>query len=309
MKLNWLFAIPIIGALNCESFGSSAAPARSADQAGPKSEGWELVWSDEFDKDGPPDPRNWKYETGFVRAKEYQWYQPDNACCQNGLLIIEGRLQQVPNPDFEANSKHWRKNRKYADFTSASLTTEGLHSWLYGRFEMRARIDTRLGLWPAFWTLGVEGPWPNRGEIDIMEYYRGMLMANAAWGSKRTGVPKWNIMRTPIEQFHDPDWSQKFHVWRMDWDEGSIRLYVDGTLLNTIELATTVNEDPESKNPFRQPHCLVLNLAIGGKNGGDPALTKFPARFEVDYVRVYQRVPGAHKSNPTQPIRHTEQHE
>ena len=122
-----------------------------------------------------------------------------------------------------------------------------------------------------------------------MEYYQGVLRANAAWGSKTNGVPKWNIVGTPIKQFQDPDWSNKFHLWRMDWEETSIRLYVDEILLNTIDLTTTINGDPDCKNPFRQPHSLILNMSIGGKHGGDPSETKFPARFEVDYVRVYQK--------------------
>jgi len=290
MKLHWTFVTTVIGLLAGETILLQAAPSgEKTEQRAPQSEGWKLVWADEFDKDGPPDPRNWTYETGFVRAKEYQWYQPDNARCQDGLLVIEGRSERKPNPSYEPNSKDWRKKRQYAEYTSASLTTEGLHSWLYGRFEMRARIDTRPGLWPSFWTLGVEGEWPNRGEIDIMEYYRGLLMANAAWGSESNGVPKWNLVRTPLEDFHDPQWSNKFHVWRMDWDEASIRLHVDDRLLNTIDLATTFNGDREGENPFHQPHFLILNLSIGGKRGGDPSETKFPARFEVDYVRVYQR--------------------
>ena len=75
----------------------------------------------------------------------------------------------------------------------------------------------------------------------------------------------------------------------MDWDENGIQIYVDDLLLNTVDLKQTFNKDKEGKNPFRQPHYLLLNLAIGGANGGDPSPTQFPSRFEVDYVRVYQR--------------------
>jgi beta-glucanase (GH16 family) len=125
-----------------------------------------------------------------------------------------------------------------------------------------------------------------------MECYRGLLLANAAWGSETNGEPKWNIVRTPIGNFHDPEWSNKFHVWRMDWDETSIRLYVDDILLNTIDVTKTFNGNGDRKNPFRQPHFLILDLAIGGHAAGDPSKTKFPAKFEVDYVRVYQRQPG-----------------
>ena len=144
------------------------------------SAGYKLVWSDEFNKHGRPDPNKWTYERGFVRNRELQWYQPENARCENGLLIIEGRRERKVNPRYRPDSRNQMERREYAEYTSASLTTRGLHSWQYGRFEMRGRIDTRDGLWPAFWTLGVEGPWPGCGEIDIMEYYRGMLLANAA---------------------------------------------------------------------------------------------------------------------------------
>ncbi len=75
----------------------------------------------------------------------------------------------------------------------------------------------------------------------------------------------------------------------MDWDENMIRLYVDGRLLNDVDLKETINPGGQNVNPFREPHYMLLNLAIGGTNGGDPAATKFPSRFEVDYVRVYQK--------------------
>ncbi len=261
-------------------------PRKSA----PSYSGYKLVWADEFNKDGRPESEKWTYEQGFVRNRELQWYQPDNARCENGLLIIEGRRERKKNPRYKPNSNNWRENRQYAEYTSASVTTRGLHDWMYGRFEMRGRIDTRAGLWPAFWTLGIKGQWPSNGEIDIMEYYRGMLLANAAWGTEKRWVPKWDDLRKPITDFNDPNWSEKFHIWRMDWDVNSIKLYVDEILLNTIDLKTTVNEDKERKNPFRQPHYIILNLAIGGSSGGDPSSTKFPARFELDYVRIYKKI-------------------
>lgn len=263
--------------------GGPAANASSAPD-------YKLVWADEFKKNGVPDVRNWTFERGFVRNREEQWYQPENARCENGLLVIEARRERVQNPDYDVAARGWSRSRRYAEFTSASLRTKGLHQWTYGRFEMRGRIDTRPGLWPAFWTLGLARPWPGCGEIDIMEFYRGLLLANACWGGPRPGSTVWDDLKKPIEEFGDPTWSSKFHVWRMDWDSDEIQLYVDDLLLNTINLKETFNQGGDKANPFREPHYILLNLAIGGTNGGDPSGTVFPARFEVDYVRVYEKV-------------------
>lgn len=256
---------------------------------GTKPNGMKLVWADEFDKDGRPDPMKWNFENGFVRNEEAQWYQPDNAVVKDGILIIEARRERKPNPNYKAGSDNWKTNREFMDYTSASLTTSGKGAWTYGRFEMRARIDTRSGLWPAFWTVGQSGEWPSGGEIDIMEFYRGKLLANFAWGTNRRWNAKWNSFAKPSSEFPDPDWSKKFHVWRLDWDENSMKLSVDGQVLNTQDVNQTINGDAAGRNPFRAPHFIILNLAVGGQNGGDPAVTEFPARFEIDYVRVYGR--------------------
>ena len=254
----------------------------------PKYPGYELVWADEFDRDGEPDPKKWTYERGFVRNQELQWYRPENASISRGLLTIEARRERVPNPNFKPGSGDWR-NREFAEYSSASLMTKGLHQWRYGRFEMRGRIDTRPGLWPAFWTLGITGPWPHGGEIDIMEYYRGTLLANVAWGGAKPFQAIWADTRKPLDSFNDAKWSAAFHVWRMDWDERTIVLSVDGTKLNEVELTRTVNQDGTGRNPFHEPQYVLLNLAIGGTAGGDPSGTEFPAKFDVDFVRVYQR--------------------
>lgn len=244
-----------------------------------------LVWSDEFDEDGEPDPENWDFEEGFVRNNELQWYQPANAFIKDGQLIIEGRRERFKNPNYDPDSDNWREKREYVEYTSTSMRTRGLQSWQYGRFEMRAKIDTRNGLWPAWWMLGIEGRWPENGEIDIMEYYDGYLLANAAWGTETPYTPEWDDTRKPIVEF-DEGWSDEFHVWRMDWNEEFIRIYVDDLLLNEIDLSKTVN--PDGTNPFHQPHYMLVNLAIGGDQGGDPSVTEFPARYMIDYIRVYQ---------------------
>lgn len=252
-------------------------------------EGYQLVWADEFSRNGRPDSMNWSYERGLVRNEEYQWYQPQNARCKNGLLVIEARKERKPNPLYKEGGKDWRQKRAYNDYTSSSINTGRKQEWLYGRFEMRGRIDIRNGIWPAWWTLGVDQPWPANGEIDIMEFYRGRLLANIACKAA-SGAAEWHSHTFSVDSMGGSLWAQAFHVWRMDWDKDSIRMYVDDQLLNSAALAILDNKDGSGFNPFRQPHYMLLNVAIGGQNGGDPSKTKFPAKFEVDYVRVYQKV-------------------
>lgn len=282
MKNHLLTLFPVITVL--------ISPALADDM---KPSDYQLVWADEFAADGAPDPAKWTYEHGFKRNQELQWYQPANAVCKDGKLVIEARREQKVNPNYEQGSASWKKSREFADYTSASVTTKGLHSWQYGRFEIKARIKTKKGLWPAIWFVGLEGPWPDNGEIDLMEFYAGNILANACWGTKQKWKPRWDSSKTPVASFKDPEWDEKFHIWRMDWDEREIRLYMDDQLLNTIDLSKTINPtDRGPKNPFHQPHSIIINLAIGGTAGGDPSKTTFPTQYEIDYVRVYQRKNG-----------------
>jgi len=261
---------------------------KTQDNVGSHLPEWKLVWHDEFNKDGRPDPKSWAYETGFVRNEELQWYQPENAWCEDGRLIIEARKEQKANPAYRAGSTDWKTRRQLIDYTSASLTTKDLFAWRTGRFELKARLDTDQGLWPAIWTLGLRNQWPSCGEIDILEYYRGLLLFNVAWGTETAWVGAWDSVRKPIAEFNDPEWSTKYHIWRMDWDEQFINLYLDDQLMNSTDLNNTYNRSPDTSNPFHQPHFIILNLAVGGSAGGDPSQTTFPKRFEIDYVRVYQ---------------------
>lgn len=251
--------------------------------------GYKLVWADEFDVDGAPDPGKWTFEHGFVRNQEDQWYQPENVQIEDGLLTIEGRKERVENPDYVPDSLFWKENREFSEYTSTSMTTKGLHSWQYGIFEMRAKIDVREGSWPAFWTLGDnidEVDWPGCGEIDIMEYYDGKLLANVAW-RKWTETNWWGANRG-LERFEE-GWADSFHVWRMEWDEEFIKLYLDDELLNTIVQDYAFNDGDENDRPFDQPHFIIINQAIGGTNGGDPEKSEMPFVYQVDYIRVYQK--------------------
>ena len=269
-----------------------------AAQPNQTSEKWTLVWNQEFDTDGSYDHMVWDAEHGFVRNHEAQWYQEDNAYQQNGCLIIEARKEHRANPMYTPSGRRdWRRQREFIDYTAASLTTRKSFSFLYGRLEVRAKIPTAGGAWPAIWLLGKDMPWPSCGEIDVMEYYRigGVphILANAAWGDDQPNHAVWNSKRIPFSHFTEknPTWANQFHLWRMDWTPQSIRIYLDDELLNDIPMNQTVNGSiGQHLNPFTRPQYLLLNLAIGGDNGGKIDDAALPMRYEIDYVRVYQQL-------------------
>lgn len=260
-------------------------------QFNPNGTDYKLVWQEEFEKSGEVDPAFWSFEKGFVRNNELQWYQEPNAAVVDGMLVITGKREQVKNTKFDPENKDWRRNREFAEYTSSSINTRNKYEFQYGIMEVRAKIDTSLGMWPAIWTLGINKPWPSNGEIDVMEYYRvkgeATILANAAWADEGQYNAKWDEMKILFSKFleKDPEWPSKFHLWRMEWTEKTIKIFLDDELLNEVDLARTVN--PDGSNPFQEPHYILLNLAIGG-NGGDPSATLFPKEYVVDYVRVYQ---------------------
>jgi beta-glucanase (GH16 family) len=272
-------ASPGSGGRTIADAGADGPPATVVTDGGT----WKLVWSDEFEVDGAPDAANWGYERGFVRNQELQWYQPGNATVANGLLTIAAQQAHGTNPNYQAGSSDWKRSRQSYDYTSTSMTTSGKHAWQYGRFEMRARIDTRQGSWPAFWILGEATAWPQSGEVDIMEYYANKVLANVCTpnGSDCT----WDSTNQSLSSLGS-NWSNEFHVWAMEWDAQHIDLYLDGKQVNTYNVSTAGASNP---NPYAaKKFYILINLAVGA-NGGDPSRTTFPISYDVDYVRVYQK--------------------
>jgi beta-glucanase (GH16 family) len=248
-----------------------------------------LVWSDEFDGAGAPDDTKWQFEEGFVRNEELQWYQPDNATQEGGMLVIEGREEDRPNPSYVPGSSDWRTARETIEHTSSSITTRDRFSWQYGHLVVRAKVTNLTGTWPAIWTLGTDCEWPSNGEVDVMENYGGHLLANFAWGTDHRWSPEWDSSHWPVSDL-GAGWTDDFHLWELDWNETQMTIRLDGAVLNTVSLADTINGSAActGENPFQQHHFLLLNLALGGSAGGSVAGLVFPTQYWVDYVRVYQ---------------------
>jgi beta-glucanase (GH16 family) len=233
-----------------------------------------LVWSDEFDVPGLPDSSKWSYEEGFVRNGEVQFYtraRPENARVEDGCLVIESRKEP------------WGK----AGYTSASVHTRGKSEWTYGRIEVRAKVPTGRGMWPAIWLLGTDRNkvhWPACGEIDIMEnvgFDPDRICANIHTKAynhvKKTNKGAGLVVPRPYDAFH---------VYAVDWTPERIEFYVDSTRYFTFAKEGTGRDTW----PYDQPQFLILNSAIGGSWGGEKGIDDsiFPQRFLIDYVRVFQ---------------------
>ncbi len=278
-----------------------------------------LVWQDEFNTDGPYDAEMWVPENGFCRNHEDQWYQGANAVVRGGNLVITAKKERKTNPDYEAGSSDWKKSREYAEYTSASLISN--FTFNRGTLICRAKLPCKSGTWPAIWTTGHYSGWPDGawewpygGEIDIMEYYPNhstglpSIHANVCWGTNTRWSGAWDSMNVPVESFGDLEWSERYHVWRMDWDMDNIMLYCDGQLINQIEMSKTINgngswwgDDAWNAGAWRNPFTdtdwnpcyqqIFLNLALGGDNGG--TIDDSPEfEYLVDYIRVYQTTGG-----------------
>ena len=258
-------------------FGMKVSAAQPAEAPVPA--GWELVWHDEFD--GPAiDLSKWEFEVNGKGGgnQELQYYTTNNASIRDGRLVIEARKERFTGPDGA---------RAY---TSSRLRTRLHGDWLYGRFDIRARLPAGRGLWPAIWMLPTDnryGGWPHSGEIDIMELVGHE--ANRAHGtlhfSRADGRHTYQGRPFTLPQ---GDFAQDFHVFRLDWEPGAFRWHVDDALVQT-QTNWNAKAGPFPA-PFDQRFHLLLNFAVGGQWPGPPdAKTQFPQSLLVDYVRVYRR--------------------
>ncbi len=270
--------LALVGILFLSACGSalpqpSATPAPTPTYAW-NPQGWNLVWSDEFDG-ATINPKNWVFDKGGNGwgnvEMEYYTDRPENARVENGNLIIEAR----------------QENYEGLPYTSARLNTRGLQEFQYGRIEARMKLPSGQGIWPAFWMLGSNASWPLGGEMDIMEY----------------------VGKTPdtvYQTVHGPGYSgtkgigshfvlgadtlkNDFHIFAIEWAPNEIRWFVDA---QEVFKMTPAQIPAGTQWVYDHPFFIILNLAVGGGWPGFPDdTTVFPQQLLVDYVRVYQK-PG-----------------
>lgn len=276
-------------------------------------EGYILEWADEFDYTGAPDPEFWTHETGgggWGNGEEQIYTDSlENSRVENGTLVIE---------------VHQEPGNRLPGYSSARIISREKVQWKYGRMEVRAKLPTTTGTWPAIWMLAADQlhgtqAWPDNGEIDIMEqvgYELDPLFKSAVGnpevpnihGSIHTSFRNGLTSSAISEATYVPDSDSAFHTYAVTWTEDRIEWEVDGLVYHAWDKPTfrVPPDDISYYWPFDQRFFMILNIAVGGQWGahfntaaypGDSPYARgiddnsesWPQRMEVDYVRVYRR--------------------
>ena len=250
---------------------------------------YELIWEDNFEINGKPNPDKWSYETGFVRNLEKQIYTKrlKNARIRNGKLELKAIKENFRNKQYDPKGTNYRINTPLAKYTSASIHTAKKFEFQYGRVDVRAKLPKGKGVWAAIWMLGAnfdEVVYPNAGEIDIMEHVG--KEPDEIHSTVHYPWPGKIGYRSRGKKFQISDPSEDYHIYSVDWDQDQIEFFVDGKSFYTFQIKDT---DPEN-NPFHQPFYIILNLAIGGNWPGAIDNSIFPQKFLIDYVKVYKKI-------------------
>lgn len=236
-----------------------------AGESTPRAVTYTMVWNDEFDGTSV-NTSKWNIDNGNPGVNnEKEYYQSANATVSGGNLVITAKKQSVGGQPY----------------TSAKLTTSGKYQPTYGRIEARIKLPGVQGMWPAFWMLGANinngTPWPDCGEIDIMEQVN---TNNTILGTMHWNAGSGHVQYGSSTSATATDW----HVYAVEWDANGIHWYVDGTNYVNGNIQNNINNTGAFHNPF----FIILNLAVGGDLPGntinDAAL---PTQMLVDYVRVY----------------------
>jgi beta-glucanase (GH16 family) len=263
-----------------------------------------LIWADEFNADGEVSSEKWHHQTKLIAGGswangELQHYTDriENSYIEDGQLNIVGKRENFTDQGFTK------------DFTSARLNSK--FAFTYGRVDVRAKLPSELGTWPAIWMLGKNisepgaywdqdfgtTPWPATGEIDIMEQFgrvsaektevHGTTHTTAGSGGNANGG------KTTLSTS-----TTNFHVYSIIWDEDEIQFLVDDVEYYTYNPVTIYGSKNASNWPFNEPQFVILNVAMGGILGGDVPGNFVDATMEIDYVRIYQLDDGSIVNQP-----------
>lgn len=279
-KMILIFSIGIIFLVMIYSFTIKTTYSKTTNQIMDSESMFQtLVFADEFEVDGPVNEEKWLFETmppnnGSWWNGEKQHYTDriDNA------FVSEGTLKIVAKKETHTVGNSTKK------YTSARLNSK--FNYTYGKIDIRAKLPSGEGTWPALWTLGSNYEtvgWPSCGEIDIMEHWghEPTIVSSAVHTPACSGVNNCSTVRLGEKKV--ADYHTAFHDYSMEWTPEAIKFFIDGQLLYSY--------DPEIKNeenwPFVNSQYIILNVAVGGGWFEiDPEFTE--SAMEIDYVRVYQ---------------------
>lgn len=242
---------------------------------------WMLAWSEEFDQNSI-DLNVWNFqvlEAGHFN-NEWQRYtnSANNTFIENNCLVIKA----IHESDVHGMNQ----------YTSARLHTANKYSFKYGKISARIKLPQGKGIWPAFWMLGSnidenggDTPWPQSGEIDILELYGskddGVIEANLHYADKSDLHAMMGAASFKLEQGKFAD---AFHIFALEWDETTISWLLDGEKFASMPISA------DELSEFRKEFFILLNVAVGGTYAGRPDNTSiFPQSMYVDWIRVYKK--------------------
>ncbi len=237
--------------------------------------GMKLVWKDEFSGNAL-NTADWSFELGngidgWGNA-ELQYYRAENTSVKDGYLTITAKKEALGG----------------YQYTSSRIKTQYKKAFKYGRIDIRAKLPKGQGIWPALWMLGAnidDVKWPYCGEIDIMELVGGGPgKDNTVYGTIHFDNNGSYANISKPYTLPTGDFSEKFHVFSILWDEQKISWFVDDVEFHSQEITSAERKE------FQEPYFLLFNLAVGGRWPGSPdATTTFPQQMTVDYVKVFQK--------------------
>ncbi|GLX69802.1 family 16 glycosylhydrolase [Paenibacillus glycanilyticus] len=264
-------------------------------------DGMDLFWQDEFNGTAL-DTSKWNYETGYYITDDPNSWGWGNAELEHYTSSTQNVFVQGGNLNLKAISdpKSFPQDpTRVAPYSSGKINTKGKLSLEYGRVDIRAKLPTGNGLWPALWMLPEDseyGAWAASGEIDIMEA-KGRLPGTTS-GAVHFGG-QWPVNKYLAGEYHFSEgqtFANDYHVYSMVWEEDNIKWYVDGKFFFKVSRSQWYSvAAPNNPNaPFDKPFYLIMNLAVGGYFDGSlsPDASDIPATMQVDYVRVYKEGNG-----------------